>query len=286
MKVTNKHNAPATLMTLATTEYYSKGAAQYSVTEIMGPPKIRRLREQYNDQITTDVSDMLWQLLGSALHVVMERGQTENHITEERLFTVVNGATISGQIDLQEVTPQGIIITDYKLTSGWAVMQNKAEWEEQLNIYKWLVEVAKKEKVTALYICALIRDFDKHSHKEGYPEAPIHMLSIPLWTAQKAQEHVEKRIALHSEAKMKHELGEALDDCTNEERWMSETIYAVKKEGRKNAVKNGLFTSKEAAEKLAIEEKGYVEIRLAEPKRCTGNYCGVAEWCTQYQESK
>jgi hypothetical protein len=132
----------------------------------------------------------------------------------------------------------------------------------------------------------LIRDFDKHSHKEGYPEAPIHMISIPMWTAQKAQEHVEKRIALHSEAKMKHELGEALDDCTNEERWMSETIYAVKKEGRKNAVKNGLFTSKEAAEKLAIEEKGYVEIRLAEPKRCTGNYCGVAEWCTQYQESK
>ena len=66
MKVTNKFGVPAPLVTLATREYYSKGAAQYSVTELLASPRIRRLREQYNDQIEEDVSDMLWSLLGSA----------------------------------------------------------------------------------------------------------------------------------------------------------------------------------------------------------------------------
>jgi hypothetical protein len=69
--ITNKHNVPAPLVTLATREYYSKGKSSYSVTELMSPPKIKRLREQYNENIEQDVSDMLWSMLGSALHVVM-----------------------------------------------------------------------------------------------------------------------------------------------------------------------------------------------------------------------
>ena len=140
MKVTNKHNVPETLMTLATRDYYSKGASQYSVTELMSPPRIRRLREKYDEKVSQDVSDMLWQLLGSALHVVMERGITDGYIMEERLFTSMDEMTISGQIDLQKETPEGIVIIDYKFTSAWAVMQDKLEWEKQLNVYKWLVE--------------------------------------------------------------------------------------------------------------------------------------------------
>ena len=159
MKVTNKHNVPETLMTLATREYYSKGASQYSVTELMSPPRIRRLRDKYIDKIEQDVSDMLWSLLGSALHVVMERSITEGYIMEERLFVNIDDVTISGQIDLQKETPDGYEIIDYKFTSAWAVMQDKIEWEQQLNVYKWLVENTTHRKVSKLQICALIRDF-------------------------------------------------------------------------------------------------------------------------------
>jgi hypothetical protein len=95
MKVTNKYNVPQTLVTLATKEYYSKGAAQYSVTELLSPPRVRRMREQYDAEMEQDVTDMLWSLLGSALHVVMERGQTDGHLTEERLFTSIDGVTLS-----------------------------------------------------------------------------------------------------------------------------------------------------------------------------------------------
>jgi hypothetical protein len=62
---------------------------------------------------------------------------------------------------------------------------------------------------------------------------------------------------------------------------MSETTYAVKRDGRKTAIR--LFKSIDEANELAMKEKGYVETRLGEPKRCTGNYCGVAQWCDQYQ---
>ena len=91
----------------------------------MSPPRVQRLRTQNDETMEQDVSEMLWPLLGSALHVVMERGETEGWTSEERLFTELEGMTISGAIDLQEVTPNGIIITDYKFTSAWAVMNDK-----------------------------------------------------------------------------------------------------------------------------------------------------------------
>jgi len=281
MKITNKYNVPAPLVTLASREYYSKGASQYSVTEIMSPPKIRRLREQYNDMIEQDVSDMLWQLLGSALHVVMERGITDGWVMEERLFHEVDGVKISGQIDLQEETPDGVIISDYKFTSAWAVMQDKEEWVQQLNIYKWLVETVKRKKVCGLKICALVRDFSRHEKKDGYPKSPITTIDIPMWDSVTTETYIRERLEMHRNAKMAHDFGEDLQPCSDEERWQSETTYAVKREGRKTAIR--VFKTIEEATELAEKEKGYVETRKGEPKRCTGNFCGVAQWCEQYQ---
>jgi hypothetical protein len=283
MKITNKHNVPETLMTLATRDYYSKGASQYSVTELMSPPRIRRLREKYDEKVSQDVSDMLWQLLGSALHVVMERGITDGYIMEERLFTSMDEMTISGQIDLQKETPEGIVIIDYKFTSAWAVMQDKLEWEQQLNVYKWLVETVKKRKVVGLQICSFIRDFSRHENKEGYPEAPVHMIDVPIWDAVRTEKYVRERLDAHRDARVSADFGEELPLCSDEERWQRETVYAVKREGRKTAIK--LFKTIEEATELAEKEKGYVETRKGEAIRCTGNYCGVAEWCTQYQST-
>lgn len=284
MRVTNKFGVPAPLVTLATREYYSKGRAQYSVTELLSPPRVRRLREQYDSEIETDVTDLMWSMLGSALHVVMERGQTENHITEERLFLEIDGVTISGAIDLQEEKDGGVIITDYKFTSAWAVMNEKREWIEQLNVYKWLVESVKRRRVDSLRICALIRDYNRHENREGYPAAPIQMVNIPMWSTVETEAFVRARLDMHREAKVSQDFGEALPECSPEERWQSETMYAVKREGRKTAIR--VFKTEDEAKELAEKEKGYVETRPGEPKRCTGNFCGVAQWCEQYARTR
>jgi hypothetical protein len=211
----------------------------------------------------------------------MERGATDGWIMEERLFAKIGEITVSGQIDLQEESKGGVVISDYKFTSAWAVMNDKIEWEQQLNVYRWLVETVKKRKVSGLRICALIRDFSRHEKREGYPDAPIHMIDIPMWDLEETQAFIEQRLEMHREAKVSHDFGDQLQECSPEERWMSETTYAVKREGRKTAIR--VFKSIEEATELAKKEKGYVETRLGEPKRCTGNYCGVSKWCSQHQ---
>ena len=107
------------------------------------------------------------------------------------------------------------------------------------------------------------------------------MLDIPMWDSVTTETYVRQRLDMHRVAKQAQEFGEEIQPCTDEERWMSETIYAVKREGRKTAIR--VFKSVEEATELAEKEKGYVETRQGEPKRCTGDFCGVSKWCKQYQ---
>lgn len=281
MKITNKQNLPAPVVALLTRNFYTKGASQYSVTELMSPPKIRRLREQFDDQIEVDVTSMLESQFGTFMHGKLEAKEIEGCINEERLFTDVNGMTISGQIDLQEELTSGIGVVDYKFVKAWSVMMNKTEWETQLNVYKWLVETVKHKKVVRLQVCAFIKDYSKFETKDGYPEAKIVMIDIPMWDSVKAESYVRSRLEMHQNAKMAHDFGEELQPCTDEERWAKETTYAVKRDGRKTAIR--VFKTIEEATELAEKEKGYVETRAGEYTRCTGNYCQVAEWCEQYQ---
>jgi hypothetical protein len=280
MKITNHHGVPEPLVTLASRDFYSKGSSAYSATELLQSPRIKHLRMQHRDKMTTDVSDMLWTLLGSALHVVAERGETPGWSAEERLFLNIEGTTISGQIDLQHFVGDDVVIYDYKFTSAWAVMNNKVEWEEQLNIYRYLVEKVKGRKVTGLMICAFVRDWSRHeSLRPGYPASQITVLDVPLWDIETTEKFLMERLHLHQSTNVDYE--GVLPQCTDQDRWMSETIYAVKREGRKSAIR--VFKELSEATQLAEKEKGYVETRKGEPRRCTGNWCGVNQWCDQYR---
>ena len=281
MKITNKQNLPAPIVALVSRNYYSKGASQYSVTELMSPPKIRRLREQYDSEMEIDVTKMIASQLGTFMHGKLEAKEVEGYTNEERIFTEVDGVVISGAIDLQQQVEGGVVIIDYKFVKAWSVKQGKDDWTTQLNIYKWLVESVKRVPVKGLQICAIIKDYSAHDTSEGYPEAEAVMIDIPMWDSVTTEAYVRKRLEMHRNAKVNHEFGEELQACTDEERWMSETVFAVKREGRKSAIR--LFKTIEEATELAEKEKGYVETRQGEPKRCTGDFCGVSKWCKQYQ---
>ena len=287
MKITNKHNVPETLVALATRDYYSKGKSDYSVTEIISPPRIQRLRREHYNEIEQDVADMLWMLLGTALHVVAERSEVADHTNEERLSIEVGGIILSGAIDLQHDTVDGVNITDYKFTSAWALRNDKPDWEQQQNIYAWLVHRVKKEKVKGVRICAFIRDWNRRESmvRADYPQAPIQVIQIPLWDFDKTEIFIKERIAMHNNAKFEMDMGEELPLCTEEDRWIRETKFAVMKTGGKRAVR--VLDTEEEAEavlkELPAKDKGFVEIRKGEAVRCTGNFCGVSQWCSQYQ---
>ena len=287
MKITNKFNVPETLVALATRDYYTKGKSDYSVTEIISPPRIQRLRRKHFEEIEQDVSDMLWMLLGTALHVVAERSEVLGHTNEERLSAGINGIILSGAIDLQKDDEDGVTITDYKFTSAWALMNDKPEWEQQQNIYKYLVERVKKKPVKGLKICALIRDWSRRDaqNKPDYPQAPIQVIDIPMWTFDRAEAFIKERVEMHRDSKVSADWGDELPLCSEEERWVKQTTYAVKKDGRKTAIR--VFDTQDEADALLKEmpekDKGFIEIRKGEAVRCTGNFCGVSQWCNQYQ---
>lgn len=286
MKITNKQGLPAPFVALLARDFYTKGASQYSVTELMSPPKIRRMREQYDEEIEVDATELIASQLGTFMHSKLEGKAVEGYLNEERIFHSIDGITISGQIDIQEHTDDGIVIVDYKFVKAWSIQQHlagkKDEWNIQLNIYKWLVETVKKQKVCGLKICAVAKDWSARGvTQEHYPQAPAVMIDIPMWDSVTTETYVRQRLDMHRFAKQAHEFGEELQPCTDEERWINETIYAVKREGRKTAIR--VFKSIEEATELAEKEKGYVEERKGEPVRCAGNFCGVSKWCKQYQ---
>jgi len=146
MKITNKFNVPETLVALATRDYYSKGKSDYSVTEIISPPRIQRLRRKHFEEIEQDVSDMLWMLLGTALHVVAERSEVSGHTNEERLSAGIDGIILSGAIDLQKDEADGITITDYKFTSAWALRQESLSGNNNRTFTSISLSVSKRNQ--------------------------------------------------------------------------------------------------------------------------------------------
>jgi hypothetical protein len=285
MKLTNKFNIPQTFINVLDRPTYSKGKAHLSVTQLLNSPKIVALTKKFEEDIEQDAADMVWSIFGSAVHNVLEHGKDDNHIVEQRIHNEYEGWNISGAIDLQVVNKAGIDVKDYKTTTVWAVMNEKIEWEVQLNIYAGLVEDVKKIPVTSVGIVAIIRDWNRRESttREGYPEAPIKELPIRLWSKEERDAFISNRIALHSACEFAIETDGGLPDCTPEEMWEKPTTYAIKKIGNKRAFKV-YATEKDALDAIEDMESNYeIEVRKGERTRCE-NFCPVSAYCQQYRD--
>jgi len=289
---------------------YDRGPAQYSVSNIIDSPRVGTLQWKYDSEIEEDVSDRVFSLLGRAVHQILEWGadQDFDETPEERLFyeLTVGGTTttVSGAMDLQETGKKRVAIKDYKVTSVYGFQADKEAWHNQLNCYAHLVRRAQKagiydsdgrwtlvdralRDVESLGIVAILRDWSSGKAKTtaDYPPAAIQEVAIPLWPAHEAEEYFMERVALHVKARAKDFAGRELPPCTQAERWEDDPKWAVKKKGNKKATKvfeerqNAVDFIKESSNSadLIIEERG------GEPRRCVGNWCKVAGWCSQEQ---
>jgi hypothetical protein len=289
MKLTNKHGIPDTFLNVLKRPTYSKGKAHLSATQLLNSPKIVALTKKFEDELEQDVSDMVWSIFGTAIHGVLEHGKDDNHIVEERLHTTFDGWRISGAIDLQIITgPDTVSIRDYKTTSAWAVMNEKYEWEQQLNIYAWLVETVKLQIVDSVGIVAIIRDWSRRdaARNPDYPQSPVKEIPITLWPYQQREDFISERISKHSECEFHMETDEELPPCTPEEMWEKPTTWALKKKGGVRAIK--VYETQEEAESALDPKVHEIEVRLGSRTRCE-SFCPVNTYCQQwrdYQESK
>ena len=291
MKLTNNHALPETIINVIRRPEYNKGRANMSVTELLNSPRIVQLKRKHWDDLTEDAADMVWSIFGTAIHGVLEHGKGDTHIVEERIHVELDSMRISGAIDLQEVEPDGIVVSDYKTTSAWAVMNEKQDWHNQLNSYAYLVEKAKKIPVKKLQIVAIVRDWNRRdaANREGYPKAPIVVIEIPLWSFEEREAYVRQRISLHGDAFFEMETGGEMPECTPEEMWEKQTLYALKKDGNIRA--KSVHDTREAAEqslaaateKAKKGEKFLIEVREGGRTRCE-SFCQVAPYCKQHQD--
>lgn len=286
MLLTNHHNLPETFINVINRPSYSRGKAQISVTEVLNSPRIVMLKSRYWDVLEQDAADMVWSLFGTAVHNILEHGKGENHVVEERLFTEFEGWRMSGAIDLQEIFEDGIVINDYKVTGAWAVMNEKRDWMLQLNMYAWLVERVKKQKVKEVNIIAIVRDWNRRdaATRDGYPNAPIVTIPVKLMPFEEREAMIKERLEQHSEAQFCDMTGEELPLCTPEDMWEKPTTYALKKEGnvRAKSVHKSQEEAVSAMEKLKSPKGYFVEVRPSDRTRCA-SFCPVSNHCSQYK---
>lgn len=286
MKITNRHNAPSAIVNNVMNDEYSRGDSDISVTQLLTSPRIVLLQRVNEDNMETDVVDRIPSMLGTAMHKVLEKGANPGEIVEERFFYTILGVKVSGAVDLQIPKADGAWeINDYKLTSVYSVMADKWEWVAQLNMYAYLMRMATGRRATTLKIVAILKDWSRKQgeFKPDYPQAPLVMVDIEVWSDEKQEAYIQERVRLHDSNAKSLDSGGPIDDCTDDERWLRGEKFAVMKKGRKSAVK--LFENKDDANDWVREQSDEgltVEHRPGDPVRCAGNYCGVAKWCKQW----
>ncbi|MGC4008889.1 MAG: hypothetical protein QM805_07860 [Pseudomonas sp.] len=277
------------MKTFARRDGYDAGKADISVTTLIDAPRVNILKQQRKDEIVVDVVDLIWPLLGTAVHHILDSADTKGNVTtEERLFAEFGGWIVSGQLDHQEEHEGLIYIADYKVTSVWSVIYGKIAWEEQLNCYAHLARKAKGAKIGGLRIVAVCRDWQRRDAetKADYPQTPVVPIDIPLWDEAKAEAYMLARVRMHQEAQMVWDTQEAVVECSDEERWTKPTTWAVVKRGNKRAHKV-CATETEAKQVLvaiiASNQSAQFEIqkRPGGRTRCE-KYCSVSAFCTQW----
>lgn len=285
MILTNKHNLPETFRNAVrflekVRKPIDEKRNSISVTRLIDSPRILQLQKRNGHSLTTDVTDQLWALLGSALHQVLA-WSTDNDdvLTEQRMSVEINGWEVSGQFDRFD-TAIGLL-SDYKVTSVYGVTYGiKPEWEKQLNVLRYLLAL-NQYRVDRLEIIAVLRDWQSAQalRDPNYPKIPVVRLEVPVWDLIEAEDYIVSRVQLHQQAAS----DDNLPECSAAERWAKTPTYAVVKPGRSRAFR--VFDNRQEAESLIDNTPGTsLQVRPGTSVRCE-RFCPCNAVCDQYQSS-
>ena len=276
-RLTNRLGLPQPIYDAVANDDYDPGDSQITVTQLLSPPRQVRLIQVWPDAIEEDVADRIWSLLGQSVHTILERADTTG-ITEQRLYTDVLGWKVSGRFD--RIAAFDEVMQDYKTASVYEVKSGiREEREQQLNLLAHLARLAgyEIEKLQAVFI---LRDWSKRraARERGYPGRQVVVFEIPVWSETRCLEFLEQRVRMHQEAV------HVLPHCTDEDRWISENVWAVRKPQNKKAMNGGLHDTPEGAADWAAKNAPLdfkIDFRPGESVRCE-SYCLASQVCEQW----
>jgi len=273
MIISNKLNYPEQLVRACKEHCYKPTPNFLRVTELIDAPLIKTLTMKHWDDITVDVDEFInSSLFGTAWHHFLSQYKIDSTIIDHRLSLDINGITISGELDIYY--PNKGLIVDSKVTSAYAFVFGRIEWEYQLNLYAYLMR-RYNYPVNGLEIHAYLRDWSRYeamkNRNKDYPDRRFYRVDIPLWTLEKQEQYIQERLGIH--------LNNRNVECLPHERWEKPTTFAVKKKGVKKA-RRVLSTSEEAQK--YIKEKSLTKqykngiIHIEERK---GGNIRCSSWC-------
>lgn len=284
MIITNKLNLPQPLVDAVRNDPYNSGDCDISVTRLIKPPRAVALAKRHYDEIEVDASQRIYALMGQLGHEVLERAaKTNSNIVEKRFFAQHMGWTISGQVDLIQDAASSEL-SDYKYTSKWVASDGmKPEWEQQLNLNRWLAIQNGITNINKLSITAFYRDWSAPAAERGQcPPLPVEVFCAPVWSEERTLVFLSERIRLHQEASALPD--ESLPECSAEERWARLPKWAVMMRGKKRAIKLHDTPSEAAAHANNIAG-AYVETRPGENMMCK-YYCEAWQFCPVGREAR
>jgi hypothetical protein len=282
MKITNKLNLPFGMVKAVSVERHNADRCISATTLLQGMKQVI-LTDRHWDDLSDDVSDRIWAIFGTTVHSLME-SEGENDFTEQDISFPVKDVTVTGRIDNYDM--KNGVICDYKTASVWKVRFNDFDdWYKQGMIYAWLL-IKNGFKAEKCRFIALLKDHSKTdaSRESNYPQQPVFIYEFDV-TFNKLAE-IEQFIFGRVEEYIKNVnlADNEIPPCNWEERWEKPTVYAIKKSGRKTAVKL-LYTEESADEFLkTLDKNHYIEKRVGESVKCK-SYCLCRPFCNFYQEN-
>lgn len=293
MKITNKYNLPAPLVkaVMATRHESDNDPNSIRVSSVIQPVQLRALIKRHDNEIEEDAADRIFSLMGTLLHDVLEKSakDLDHCTTEEALSTEVLGWKITGHYDLNEFTLDGIMLTDWKLTSVYAMKDEnvKPEWDAQVNVYAELLRQAGRG-VHMAQIVAIGRDWSKSkaARESDYPQRQVIIKPVTLWPNETVNRYLHERITLHQKADREG----VWPECTEEERWARPAKWAIMKKGNKKATKlcDDELEAKRWINNNIADSHAHqygIDYRPGQSIRCE-SYCPVSQFCSQWAKLK
>jgi hypothetical protein len=300
VKITNRLGLPMPIVKAVENDPYdNKGTL--SVTTLLKPPQAYGLTLRHRSEMEEDAADRIWALVGQVGHTILERAagtmDPERWVSERRYYGEIDGVVVSGQVDLID-TVEGVV-TDFKFTSGWAVIDarsGKSEWQLQLSMLAWLARRGQYKTDSSIIeapvairsgkIMAIVRDWTESMAKRtrDWPEKQVEVIDMNILGDEQTEAWMKARIV-----EMKDAEAGNWRPCTDEERWYAPGKWAVYKGANQKAAKledtEDQLSTWIFANRAKLGADYRIEQRPAVYKRCA-KYCAAAPFCQQYQSTK
>lgn len=290
MEITNRNNYPIAFVNAAKTRIYRPEKNRIGVTQLIGSPLARTLLIEKWDEIVLDVDDFIDTIYGTAVDVYLRQYESDKILSQCKLEHIIQGITLVGVPD--RICLDYAFIGDYKFWKVASLRFEQTDAIAQLNLYRWLAKKRFDWTLDTLYLHPMLKDWRilpdyLKKNERDYPECRIPTFELPVWNYDTAEAYINSRLSDH--------LNNPNRPCNAEEKWESETTYALKKKDKKTAIIASFagsggekkFHNEQDCINEAIRTKKiktwpqtnyFVEKRSGECRKCK-NYCTVRSVC-------